>query len=237
MHTFKGGCRGPILIRYPAEPAPHADRWLISRSVLTYHTCIPRAEIPAAVTPGTGVLLKICEWSDVVLLGKCKTAVVHEGSTWITNVFLFTCIHLQDFLGCFFFFPSGWGRAENTSFLLSPLLTRCCLVYLQKMLQMQSRIMTSWPSPHLLLLHGAVTCRGQDWPRRDRERSSTQPGKRRLLARFGDSASRQSDCWRMDGTEVHSQPRAVSVNHRISWDRAMSWRATEIACQETLLSV
>lgn len=92
-----------------------------------------------------------------------------------------------------FFFPSGWGRAENTSFLLSPLLTQCCLVYLQKMLQMQSRIMTSWPSPHLLHLHGAVTCRGQDWPRRDRERSSTQPGKRRLLARFGDSASRQSD--------------------------------------------
>lgn len=101
---------------------------------------------------------------------------------------------------------------------------------------MQSKITTSWPSPHLLRLHGAVTCQGQDWPRRDQERSSTQPERRQLLARFGDSASRQSDCWKMTGTEVHSQAWAVSVNHRIRWDRAMSWRATEIACQETLLS-
>lgn len=89
----------------------------------------------------------------------------------------------------------------------SPVLTLCCFVYLQKKLLMESRIMTSWPSLHLLHLHGAVTCQGQDWPQRDQEMSSIQPEKRLLLSRFSDSYSRQSDsflmrCWQRDKTQA-----------------------------------
>lgn len=89
----------------------------------------------------------------------------------------------------------------------SPVLTLCCSVYLQKKLLMESRIMTSWPSLHLLHLHGAVTCQGRDWPQPDQEMSSIQPEKRLLLSRFSDSYSRQSDsflmrCWQRDKTQA-----------------------------------
>lgn len=62
-----------------------------------------------------------------------------------------------------------------------------------------------------------------------------QPEKRLLLSRFDDSDSRQSDCGEVAGTEKHPQAWVVSINHKISWDRATSWRATETAYQETLL--
>lgn len=151
--------------------------------------------------------------------------------TWIPNVFLFVYSATGPFKT--FFLPFQLRQACKYYFPLLHLCLLCAAVYLQKKLLMENRTMTSWPSLHLLHLHGAVTCRGQGWPQRDQEMSSTQPEKRLLLSRFGDSYSRQPHSW----WEVGKQTRhgLGPINHKISWGRAVSWSATETAHQDALL--
>lgn len=149
---------------YPAEPAPYMllHKLLICRSVLCCHSCTPRAKTQP----------QWCGWQEVSwkILGEVKwflcasaalSAFVQGVSTWILNVFLFIYNQQQDLLRRYFSFPIEAGMQILFS-PPSPILTLCCSVYLQKKFLMENRIMTNWPSLHLLHLHGAVTCQVQD---------------------------------------------------------------------------